>query len=213
MCKQVSNMISFRKLRAVWVLLVCLLICKPTDMFAVEGPTRHLEPVIEAIIAVLRDENLAGDDKREARRAALMCRVRNGFDFREMSKRILGRTWRKINEEDRACFTEQMTILLENTYIGKFEEYSGETVEYVAERVDGNKAQVDTIINTGRIRIPVNYKMILNGDSQWMVYDMTTEGVSLVRNYREQFRSILRKDKFASLLKLLEEKNTSFATR
>jgi len=43
-----------------------------------------------------------------------------------------------------------------------------------------------------------------------MVYDINIEGVSLVRNYMEQFRSILRRDKFDGLVKLLEEKNRTF---
>jgi phospholipid transport system substrate-binding protein len=45
---------------------------------------------------------------------------------------------------------------------------------------------------------------------KWMVYDINIEGVSLVRNYMEQFKSILRNDKFDGLVKLLEEKNQSF---
>jgi phospholipid transport system substrate-binding protein len=43
-----------------------------------------------------------------------------------------------------------------------------------------------------------------------MVYDINIEGVSLVGNYREQFKSILRTDKFAGLMKVIEEKNRSF---
>ena len=50
--------------------------------------------------------------------------------------------------------------------------------------------------------------MILQKDI-WQVYDINIEGVSLIQNYREQFKSILRKDKFEGLVKLLEEKNAS----
>jgi len=42
-----------------------------------------------------------------------------------------------------------------------------------------------------------------------MVYDINIEGVSLVGNYREQFKSILRTDKFVGLMKVIEEKNRS----
>ena len=45
-----------------------------------------------------------------------------------------------------------------------------------------------------------------------MVYDINIEGVSLVRNYQEQFKAILRKDKYEGLVKILEEKNQSFLT-
>ncbi len=45
-----------------------------------------------------------------------------------------------------------------------------------------------------------------------MVYDINIEGVSLVKNYMEQFKTILRKEKFVGLIKVLEEKNRSFET-
>ena len=43
-----------------------------------------------------------------------------------------------------------------------------------------------------------------------MVYDINIEGVSLVRNYMEQFKSILRTEKFEGLVKVIEDKNRSF---
>ncbi len=163
-------------------------------------------------MVTLADETLLGDDNKAERRAALMDRIELGFDFREMSKRILGKTWREISEEERETFTEQMTILLENTYMDRLEEYSGEAIHYVDERITSDrKAQVDTVVDDGKITIPVSYIMFTNDQSKWMVYDMTTEGVSLVRNYRDQFRSILRKKKFDGLIQLLVDKNNSFS--
>lgn len=176
------------------------------------SPTEQIKPVIESIMVTLADETLLGDDNKAERRAALMDRIELGFDFREMSKRILGKTWREISEEERETFTEQMTILLENTYMDRLEEYSGEAIHYVDERITSDrKAQVDTVVDDGKITIPVSYIMFTNDQSKWMVYDMTTEGVSLVRNYRDQFRSILRKKKFDGLIQLLVDKNNSFS--
>jgi phospholipid transport system substrate-binding protein len=54
---------------------------------------------------------------------------------------------------------------------------------------------------------------MLQKGSVWKVYDINIEGVSLVRNYREQFKSILRKTKFDGLVKTLEEKNAGFVTQ
>jgi phospholipid transport system substrate-binding protein len=46
---------------------------------------------------------------------------------------------------------------------------------------------------------------------EWMVYDINIEGVSLVRNYMEQFGTILREQQYDGLIKTIEEKNKSFA--
>ena len=43
-------------------------------------------------------------------------------------------------------------------------------------------------------------------DDLWKVYDIVVEGVSLVRNYMEQFKQILRKEGYAILLKQVEDK-------
>jgi phospholipid transport system substrate-binding protein len=39
-----------------------------------------------------------------------------------------------------------------------------------------------------------------------MTYDIIVEGVSLIRNYMEQFRSILRDEKYSGLIDRLENK-------
>ena len=50
--------------------------------------------------------------------------------------------------------------------------------------------------------------MILK-DNKWKVYDVVVEGISLVRNYMNQFKEILRKEKYASLLQQMEDKVTA----
>ncbi len=178
---------------------------------AVESPTTQLKPTLKALTDLLADESLKGDGQRLERRTRIMAAIKEGFDFQEMSKRILGRTWNQIGVEEQARFTKLMTKLLENVYIGKLESYSGQQIDFLDERVKGGRAQVSTTIENKGVKIPVHYILNLNGP-RWMVYDINIEGVSLVKNYMEQFKAILRKEKFAGLIKVLEEKNRSFET-
>ena len=126
-----------------------------------------------------------------------------------MSKRILGKTWRQLDDQQRNHFTVQMTKLLENVYIGKLEGYSGQEIEFVEEIVKGDRAQVTTLVENDNVKIPLHYIMQKTA-SGWMVYDINIEGVSLVNNYREQFKSILRKDDYQGLVQVLEDKNRAF---
>ncbi|MEE4606139.1 MAG: ABC transporter substrate-binding protein, partial [Desulfobacteraceae bacterium] len=41
---------------------------------------------------------------------------------------------------------------------------------------------------------------------EWKTYDLIIEGVSLVKNYRSQFREIIAKDSPEKLLQILREK-------
>ena len=166
--------------------------------------------MIEQLIEILDDEALKGDAQKEQRRSKIMNAIASGFDFREMSRRVLGKTWNELSEEERDYFVTQFTKLLENVYIGKLESYGGRTVDFVAERIKGKRAQVTTLIPFEESKIPIHYIMQREID-KWMVYDINIEGVSLVRNYMEQFRTILRNQQYEGLIKTIEEKNKTFA--
>lgn len=171
--------------------------------------TDQLKPTLDKLVSILADDSLKGDEHKVVRRAKIMDSIKQGFDFREMSRKVLGRTWNEISEEQRTQFTELMTKLLENVYIGKLESYSGQEITFAGERVKGKRAQVTTMITHEGADLPIHYIMY-DKQGKWMVYDINIEGVSLVRNYMEQFKSILRTEKFEGLVKVIEEKNQSF---
>ena len=171
----------------------------------IPSPQDQLKPTIDKMIQVLNDQSLKGDAKRAERRAKIMEIAHERFDFEEMSKRALGKEWRRRTPEERKKFVQLFTQLLEHAYIGKLEGYSGRNVTFLDQRIKGKRAVVQTTVTHNGKEIPVYYVMILKGDT-WMVYDIIIEGVSLLRNYIEQFKSILRKEKYEGLVKQLKEK-------
>jgi len=64
---------------------------------------------------------------------------------------------------------------------------------------------VPTLIKHNNLDIPIHYKLHKTQD-RWRVYDVVIEGVSLVRNYRTQFSSIIKKEKYAGLVQRIDEK-------
>lgn len=173
----------------------------------VPDPTEQLRPFVDRIVAILTDPDLQGEEKCVTRRDRVMEVASERFDFMEMSKRVLGSTWRKLNEEDKKYFTSLFRRLLEHAYIGKIEDYSKQKVEFRDQRIRGDRAQVMTTVVDKDANVSVSYIMLLEGD-KWMVYDIVVEGVSLIRNYMEQFKEILRKDGYDKLLVQLEDKVT-----
>lgn len=178
-------------------------------MQASTGPAEQLKPTLDKLVSILTDPGLKGESNKAARRKKIMSTISERFDFGEMSKRVLGKTWRTIDDKQRVYFTELMTKLLENNYIGQLENYSGQKVEFVGERIKKNRAQVSTLIENNGAKLPVHYIMAKD-NTEWMVYDINIEGVSLIRNYRAEFKSILRREKFEGLVSVLERKNKSF---
>ncbi len=169
------------------------------------GPQDHMRCAVEEIMAILQDDRLSQQAHLEERRQLMLAVVQHHFDFMEMSKRSLAQAWKKRSEAEKKDFVDVFSQLLENTYVKRVEAYSEEEVLFLKERVKGKKSIVDTVIRQNDLEIPINYKM-LQKDDDWLVYDVIIEGVSLVQNYRTQFRSIIRKEKYAGLVVRLEEK-------
>jgi phospholipid transport system substrate-binding protein len=200
-------------MKNLYLVLILLFLVIGSNVSAAEekGPTADLQPILQNLTSVLADNSLKGDEHRTQRRDKIMSLIKHGFDFREMSKRVLGKTWQDINNKDRDNFTTLMTKLLENVYIGKLESYSGQTIEYSGEIIKEDRGQVSVLLDNAGVKIPIHYIM-RKSDARWMVYDINIEGVSLVRNYQEQFKAILRKDNYEGLVKVLEEKISTFST-
>lgn len=172
---------------------------------AAPDPTEQLRPFVEKIVGILTDPALQGQEKNIPRREKVMSVAHERFDFEEMSKRVLGSQWRQLTTAEQKDFIELFTKLLEHAYIGKIEDYSKQKVEFKGQRIKDGRAQVETELVDKEVVLPVSYIMILKG-SEWMAYDIVVEGVSLIRNYMEQFREIIRKDGYASLVKQIEDK-------
>ena len=70
----------------------------------------------------------------------------------------------------------------------------------------GSKAIVKLIINLGDNPkpIPVTLKMIRS--NQWRAYDLVFSGVSLMKNYRAQFNSHIRRKGIDSLVSKISKK-------
>jgi phospholipid transport system substrate-binding protein len=169
------------------------------------GPKASMHCTVEEIMVILNHDRLMRDENRKERRMLILAVVRHRFDFEEMARRTLAREWKKRNDKEKKHFINVFSQLLENTYINKIEAYSGEQVVFSGESIAKNKAVVSTHIKQDNLEIPMQYKLLISGN-EWRVYDVIIEGVSLVRNYRSQFQSILKKEKYAGLVKRLDEK-------
>lgn len=167
--------------------------------------TDKLRSTIDGVIDILRDDTLRRPDRQEERRSRIRKLIMQRFSFEEMSKRSLARYWRERSDSERMEFVSLFSDLIENAYIEKIERYTDEEIRYVGERMSGERAEVKTIVMSKGTQIPIDYRLIMIG-SDWMVYDIVIEGVSLVSNYRSQFSNTIRSSSYEDLVKKLKEK-------
>lgn len=162
---------------------------------------------VDQIIAVLDDESFRQSHTQEELNKRLREIAHKNFAWDEIARRSLGLYWKKRSQEEKKEFTSLFTSLLENTYTTKLaNSYSGEKILYDKDIIDGKHALVETrIINKAKKEVSVRYRLMKREDS-WHVYDIIIEGVSLIKNYRVQFYTIIRQSSYNELIKRLREK-------
>jgi phospholipid transport system substrate-binding protein len=177
-------------------------------VWAADNATESVRTSVDAIIGILKDSSMDKPAKRDKIRGVIAER----FDFRVMSQSTLATNWKKASQEEQQRFVTLFAELIQNTYIGRVEAYTNETVKYPGEKISNNRAVVDTLIVTANAEIPVTYKLYLK-DERWLVYDVNIEGVSLISNYRNSYQEIVKKEGFSGLLVKMEEKVKELANQ
>jgi phospholipid transport system substrate-binding protein len=166
----------------------------------------RMKQTTDTILSIVSDPTLKVPSKAEERRKQIRNAVDQRFDWEEMARRSLARHWAQRTDEEKKEFIRLFGDLLERTYMDKIEGYSGEKVQYEGDTVEGDYAVVRVkIITKKNVDIPVEYRLQKKGNN-WLVYDVSIEGVSLVNNYRTQFNSIMVGSSYADLVKRLKAK-------
>ena len=189
--------------RTIFLFLLIFGLAAPTQA---GEPTEQMKLTIDKMIDILGNPDLQDPAKAEERRKLLRDTASERFDWREMARRSLAKHWQQRTDEEKREFVPLFTDLLEQAYMNRIENYSGDKVSYDGEKVKGEYSLVKVRIYTSKqTNIPVVYRL-RKKDSQWLIYDISIEGVSLVKNYRKQFDSVILSSSYEGLVEKLKEK-------
>jgi len=180
-------------------------IAEPEPSSAVQTPTEAMRTTTGQALKLLRDREL----KKPERMDELVTRLKKiadaRFDYGEMAKRSLGIQWNRLGEKEQQEFVDLFTEFLTATYVEKIHTYSGEEVTFLNERLEGNYAEVKTVMIGKKTDTPMDYRLMKKG-GDWKAYDVVVDGISLVQNYRTQFTAILRSSSYDQLVLTLRNK-------
>lgn len=161
---------------------------------------------------ILEDPKLKDPAQQTRRRHLLEESIGRRFDYGEMSKRTLASHWSRLTDNERTQFIAVFKGFLSDRYAGKIEGYSGEEVQYLGERLEGQYAEVRTKLVSSKVEYPMDYRLI-NKAGRWHAYDIVADGVSLVRNYRSQFDKILKTGSYEELVSRLRNRSVAEAPK
>ena len=129
------------------------------------------------------------------------------LDITLMSKIILGKNiWTKMTSVEQANFVEAFKYKMTSTYMKSITAFDGEKIEFLPYK-PGKKANLafvksKYIMTSGDIE--VSYRLMRKNQG-WKVYDIIFDGISLMKNYRADFREHVDKNGVQSLINNLKQ--------
>ncbi len=193
------------KLIGLSLILLAVLLVAPLQVYA-SGAKATVEAQINKMLAKMQQPAFK-ELSRDAKLTEIRKIINEVFDYKELSRRTLGREWKKFKPEQQSEFIDLFSKLLENVYADRILAYTHEKIQFGKEtELKKGRVEVESyIITMDNTKVPLFYRMS-NKSGQWRVYDVVIEGVSMIKNYRGQFRQILSKKKPEDLLQTLREK-------
>jgi phospholipid transport system substrate-binding protein len=135
--------------------------------------------------------------------------LRDLFDIGLLTQRALVDQWDKMTPAQRTELVDTLRQIVEKNYLSQLRSNLDYKIDYGTEEKQGDEVLVHTIIRgkkNGRpTKIKVDYKLVAAGD-QWRVYDVITEDVSILDNYRSQFNRIIAKEGVPGLIARMKAK-------
>jgi len=194
-----------RKFIGLNIILLAVLLALPLQGFAA-GAKETVKGQIDRMLTKMQTPEFKGL-AQDAKLTEISAIINEVFDYQELSKRTLGREWRKFSPDQQKEFVTLFEKLLQSIYADRILAYTHEKIEFGKEtELKKGRTEVESyIITTDNKKVPLFYRMT-NKSGQWRVYDVVIEGISMVKNYRGQFREILSKKKPEDLLQTLREK-------
>jgi phospholipid transport system substrate-binding protein len=129
------------------------------------------------------------------------------FDTEYAARLVLGQYWRTANHEQRKRFTDAFYRSLLTKYGSGLLELTPDQLKVFPTSVDpsADHATVRTEV-TGYIadRIAMNYSMHKTPEG-WKVYDVSIDGISYIKSYRDDFGAQIQQQGLDSLIAHLEE--------
>ncbi|MBN8615250.1 MAG: ABC transporter substrate-binding protein [Deltaproteobacteria bacterium] len=190
------------------VLALGALVIAPSAHAQTGPATRYLRQRNDEVNTILRRAARTPDQRTQ--RSAEVTRILSDLlDYQELARRSLGTHWDQHTEAERREFVDLLRQLVERNYEQNLERVLEFEVSYTSETADtdGTVVRTEARSRTERRQPPVEitYTLHLQGNA-WRVFDVVTDGVSLVRNYRNQFNRIITENGWPALITRMRDR-------
>lgn len=162
---------------------------------AAQSPDAIVRTATDAVRGDIADNVATYQKDKSAFYGMVEQKIVPHFDTPYIARVILGRHLNAASAEQVSEFESAFKDMLIRTYADKLLEfYDSIEIEVRPARIDGRRANVDTLIlrKDGKPPIPITFSMREVG-GEWKIWDLKAENISLVLNFRTQIDSEIRR--------------------
>jgi phospholipid transport system substrate-binding protein len=178
---------------------------------AADGPaTATVRQANDTLHALLRRKVTPGSPEEKQQASEVTAKLQNFLDVDELGRRAMRDQWSKLKPAQQAEFTKLLREIVEGHYLRALRSELDYDVAYLGEKPQGDDVSVSTELRVTRKGkkqvISVDYTL-RHDKSAWRVFDIVTDGVGLVENYRAQFNQVIAKEGVEGLLARMRKKS------
>ncbi len=131
------------------------------------------------------------------------------LDYDRLTRLSLDKEWAKRTPKQRARFVSLLRQLVERQYQRNMESTLKYKVKWVGtEPIETGvkvKSSARSVTKKRQPPVSIDYSMSPAGN-EWRVFDIFTDEVSLVKNYKRQFRRVIKEEGWSGLIARMEKK-------
>lgn len=192
------------------MILLALLLFPAGQLTAAEHPAQLLvTDLVNQVLSILENDT----DKIESDEKYFSSRVEEivfpHIDFTSMTRRTVGKSWKKASDAERDTLVKEFKLFLLNTYAVALTEVQGGEVEFEPfkpSKKDDQAIVRSTFSPAGTLRLPVDYW--LQKSDGWKIVNFVVANRNLVTSYRETFAEMTKHGGVQAVIAALKKKNS-----
>jgi phospholipid transport system substrate-binding protein len=174
-----------------------------------DSPMADLKKANQQLKKSFGNKKPSWSPEADAKNAEIRKIVGSFLDFEELARRSLAKHWDGLSAKQRADFVKTLRELVERNYIKQLYGQPEYDLRLEREEKSADEATVWGTLHAAakgkKITMALEYKLVRKGN-RWVVYDVITDDLSLLENYRAEFNKIIAKESFDALLARMKKK-------
>ena len=193
------------------------LLCAAPALARAGDATRVIRKANDRFQELLARQARPGSPEEKQLTETMTKELRDLFDIRDLARRALVDHWDGMKPAERDEVVLLLQKLVEKNYVKSLRSRLKVQVDYKVETPQGDTVLVRTVVRAEKKGRPVDIAVdyVLGQDAAGAalrVFDVVTDDVSMLKNYRSQFNRIIAKEGVAGLLARMRAKDAKAKT-